>query len=183
LHCSHNKGSQFWFQWKIRSKWSDLIGWGQLQFFYQNFFIGWKNLKNSYLTCDKNLFFCNFFGALLWCTSNIWYDKRQDRGREHNISSLFKSHTKLNQPQLKKKVTSDTAFTMSSPRTRKNINWHHSWLDFLSEKSLEWGSQLLQKCWDLISWKISIFWLDFPSESKLTTLNVPYPSPEASPPP
>jgi hypothetical protein len=49
------------------------------------------NIKYSHLMCNKNLFFCDFFGLRLGGTSNII-------DREHNISSLFKSHTSLNQP-------------------------------------------------------------------------------------
>jgi hypothetical protein len=35
--------------------------------------------------------------------------------------------------------------------------------------ALEWGSQLLQKCCNLIGWKISTLWWVFPSDSKWTT--------------
>jgi hypothetical protein len=135
-------------------------------FFNQNFFIGMK-LQTYYLTCDKNLFFCDFFQARLGGTSNIWYDKRRDRGREHNISSHFNLT-----PVWTSLSSSDKWHSLHhvlSTNTKKYQLTSLS-IGFFLEKSSEWGRQLLQKCWDLIGWKISIFWSDFPSESKLTTL-------------
>jgi hypothetical protein len=68
-------------------------------------------------------------------------------------------------------VTSDTAFTMSSPPTRRNINWRHSQSDFFRKNLRNGGVNCCKNAEIWLAEKISIFWSDFPSESKLTTLN------------
>ena len=60
----------------------------------------------------------------------------------------------------------------SATETQRNINWHHSWLVFLEEKSSEWGVNCYKNTAIWLAWKISIFWWKFPSDSKLTTTNI-----------
>jgi hypothetical protein len=123
LSPSHNTCSQFWFQWKIQSKWSDLIGWGQLQFFH--------------FMCNKNLFFCNFLGHS--SSAPPTYDMIKDEIKaESTLSAHFSNLT----PSWTSLSSSDKWHSLHHVLSTdaKNINWHHWWSDFLKEKSLEWES-------------------------------------------
>jgi hypothetical protein len=126
-----------------------------------------KKLQNYYLTCDKNLFFCDFFRRASGAPPT--YDMIEDEIEAESTTSAHFSISHQFEP-ASAQVTSDTAFTMSSPPTWRNINWRHSQSDFFRKNLWNGGVNCCKNAEIWLAEKISIFWSDFPSESKLTTL-------------
>jgi hypothetical protein len=73
-----------------------------------------KKLQNYYLTCDKNLFFCDFFRRASGAPPT--YDMIEDEIEAESTTSAHFSISHQFEP-ASAQVTSDTAFTMSSPPT------------------------------------------------------------------